>query len=184
MLGLDPDATVATINVNVRDDITRADMRQLSTQVGGAIGAPDAPGVIRNLQRVRSLPFVVAATLGLLAALSLAHQLLMSARNRRRDVAILGALGADRRWLSWVVHWQATLTAVVALLLAVPFGFAVGRLIYLAFIDRVGSDNSVTLPLWMIAMTIVVTVALANLVATPSVRRVRRLPLARYLGDG
>ncbi|CAN5454020.1 hypothetical protein BH10ACT3_BH10ACT3_07770 [soil metagenome] len=181
---LDPDATVATINVDLRDDITRAERRELSDQVGRAIGQPDAPGVIRNLQRVRSLPFVVAATLGLLAALSLAHQLLMSARNRRRDVAILGAFGADRRWLSWVVHWQATLTAVVALVLAVPVGFAIGRLIYLAFIDRVGSDDAVTLHLWMLGVTIVVTLALANLVATPSVRRVRRLPLAHYLGDG
>jgi predicted lysophospholipase L1 biosynthesis ABC-type transport system permease subunit len=41
-----------------------------------------------------------------LAVLSMSHQLITSARRRRRDLGIVRALGADRRWVSRVLHWQ------------------------------------------------------------------------------
>jgi len=170
-----------TILANIRPDATPDAATRLRRAIHG--GRSDPPSVILNLGRVRSLPFVVAATLGFLAVLSLAHQLITSARNRRRDMAVLAALGASRRWVSSVVHWQATILALVVLVLAIPLGFGFGRLIFGAFIDRVGASDDATVSLWMLGVTIVGIVALANLVAAIPARRVRNQPLARHLSD-
>ena len=79
-----------------------------------AIHSTEAPPEIVNLARVRTIPWLVAGVLAAFAVLSLTHQLVVSARNRRRDVGILKALGANRGFVSEVVHVQATVfTAVV-----------------------------------------------------------------------
>ena len=79
--------------------------------------------------------------------LNLAHHLILSARRRRRDLAVLRALGADGRWVTGVVHWQASLFTIAAVALGVPFGIAAGRITYRTFVDRIGAVESVTLPL-------------------------------------
>ena len=56
--------------------------------------------VIVNLDRVRSIPLLVAAVLAAFAVLSLSHELVVSARQRRRDIGILKALGANRSFVA------------------------------------------------------------------------------------
>lgn len=47
------------------------------------------------MARIRSIPFLLAGLVALLAVLTVVHVMLTSVRNRRRDVAVLRALGAD-----------------------------------------------------------------------------------------
>ena len=72
------------------------------------VGRFDRPAAIINVARARSVPYVVAGVLVVLALLNLAHHLILSAPRRRRDLAVLRALGADSRWVTGVVHWQAS----------------------------------------------------------------------------
>ena len=73
------------------------------------VGPLDTPSEVVNLGRVRDVPFLVASIVGALAVLSLGHQMIVAVRRRRRDFAILRALGVAPRWLTSVVHWQATM---------------------------------------------------------------------------
>jgi ABC-type lipoprotein release transport system permease subunit len=115
--------------------------------------------------------------------LKLAHHLILSTRRRRRDLAVLRALGADRRWVTGVVHWQATLFTIVVVALGAPVGIAAGRVVYRTFVDRIGAVDTVTLPFGFVALTIVGLIALANIVAAPSAYRARRQPPAGILAD-
>jgi hypothetical protein len=45
-------------------------------------------------------------------------------RRRRRDLALLKALGFTRRQISATIAWQATSTVAVGLLIGVPVGIA------------------------------------------------------------
>ncbi len=55
-----------------------------------------------------AVPYLLVVLILALGVLTVAHAMFTSARHRRRDLAVLGALGADRSWLARVVHWQAT----------------------------------------------------------------------------
>ena len=59
---------------------------------------------------------------GELALLTVSHGMLTSMRNRRRDLAILRSLGADRGWITRAVHWQATLLTALPVVIGVPAG--------------------------------------------------------------
>ena len=64
----------------------------------------------------------------MLAVATMTHVLLTSARRRRRDLAMLKALGLVRRQVLGVVEWQAVTLAATALLFGVPLGLLAGRL--------------------------------------------------------
>lgn len=181
---IDDGATYGAALIALRPDAPADTAERLSGDAGIPVGPADRPATILNLERVRSIPLAVATTLGGLTLLSLAHQLIVSGRHRRRDVAVLRAVGADRRWVTEVVHWQATLLAFGALVLALPLGSGVGRLVFRAFIDRTGAVDDPVNPWWGMAVTIVALVLLANLFATIPARRARRQRPALDLAGG
>ena len=181
---LDPSAAPTGAGIRLRPGAARdAAAQRISTNTGMSVDGFDRPAVIVNVARSRSIPYLVAAVLGALLLLSLAHHLVLSTRRRRRDVAVLRALGADRRWVTGVVHWQASLFTIVAVALGAPIGIAAGRVVYRSFIDRVGAVDTVTLPFGVFALAFVGLIALANVVATPSAHRARQRPPARALAD-
>jgi len=147
----------------------------------GARGEETFPAVIVNLARIRSVPFLLAGLVGALAVLTLVHVMVTSVHHRRRDLALLRSLGADRRWISRAVHWQATSSAVVPLALGVPLGLIAGRLVFRLFADSVGAVPSASFPYGLLVVVFVAFVALANLVAALPARRARRLEPAALL---
>jgi putative ABC transport system permease protein len=181
---LDPSAAPTGVGIRLRPGASRdAAAQRMSTSTGMTVGGFDRPGVIVSVARARSIPYLVAAVLGVLVLLNLAHHLILSTRRRRRDLAVLRALGADRRWVTGVVHWQASLFTVVVLALGAPIGIAAGRVVYRTFVARIGAVDTVTLPFGFVALTIVGLIALANIVAAPSALRARQQPPAGILAD-
>lgn len=180
---LDPSAVATAAGIRVRPGAAPGAARRISARIGIGVGRPDRPGVILNIARVRSIPYLVATVLAVLALLNLAHHLILSIRRRRRDLAILRALGADGRWVARVVHWQASLFTILVVAIGTPLGIVAGRVVYRAFVDRIGAVNTVTLPLALFALTIAGLVVLANIVAIPSARHARHRPPARLLAD-
>jgi putative ABC transport system permease protein len=172
---LAPDAVATVATIRFRPDAPDDAAEGLSSDLGIPLGPPDRPDVIANVARVRTIPYVIAAILGALALLNLAHQLIVSTQRRRRDLAVLQALGADRGWVSSVVHWQATLFTVAVVSISAPLGIVGGRVVYRAFVDRIGALDAVALPLAALAIAVVALVALANLVAAPNAHRACRL---------
>jgi hypothetical protein len=139
------------------------------------------PSVILNVRRVRSVPAALAILLGVLALLTMLHVLFMSIRSRRVDVAILKGLGANRRWITRVIHSQASLLAVVPLLIGLPLGLLVGARIFRSFVERIGALPDATIPAAIIVGVAGGLLVLANVAALLPARRARRLPTAALL---
>ena len=132
------------------------------------------PASIRSVARVRAIPFILAAVLAALALLTVGHVMLTSMRTRRRDLAILRSLGADRGWITRAVHWQATVLTALPVIVGIPVGIVFGRLIFGAFADSMGAVRGAAIPLLTIAVGAVAVVAVANGVAAMVSRRTRR----------
>lgn len=147
----------------------------------GQTDDPFVPASIENLDRVRSIPFALAAVLAALTILTIAHGLLTSVRARRRDLAVLRSLGADSGFVSRTVHWQASAFALVPLLIGVPVGFTVGRLVFAAYARDIGAVDGAVLPLVVVAAIALGVMVLANLMAVLPARGARRLAPATVL---
>ncbi|HET9599964.1 MAG TPA: FtsX-like permease family protein [Acidimicrobiales bacterium] len=140
-----------------------------------------APASIVNVARVDLVPVLLAGLLALLAAVLLAHALVQSVRSRRGDYAILRALGVDRRGVGRAVHWQATALVVVPLAVGIPVGLLLGRLVYAAFVERIGAVPDPTTPVLLAVVTIGGFLLLANVVGAVPARRAQQVPPARLL---
>ena len=185
LLRIDPSAEPTAAGMRLRPEASPDAARQrLSETTGMAVGPGfDRPGVILNVGRVRSIPYLVAAVLGVLLLLNLAHHLILSLHRRRRDIAVLQALGADSRWVTGVVHWQASLFTLLVVALGTPVGIMAGRVVYRAFVGRIGAVDTVAVPIGIVAATLVGLVVLANVVAAPSARRARQRPPSGVLAE-
>jgi hypothetical protein len=178
-----PDATLGTAAIRFRPGAPPGTADRLSRALGVGIGLPGPPSVIVDLVRVRSIPYVVAGVLALLVLLSLSHQLILSVTRRRRDIAVLRAVGAPRRFVAGVVHWQASTFSAAVLVVAVPLGLAAGRTVFLAFVDHLGGLDDLATPLALVAAAAAAILVLANVAASVPARRARRISPARLLSE-
>ncbi len=180
---LDPATPLTMAGVELRPGAPADTIDRLSKLTRMQIGPSQATTEIVNLDRVSSIPLLVAAVLACFAVLSLSHQLVVSARQRRRDMSILKALGADRSFVSQVVHVQATAFAVATIVLAIPIGVVAGQSVYRFITDSIGARGDATVPVGALAVALVAPLALANLVAVLPARRARRLRPALHLNQ-
>ena len=79
-------------------------------------------------------------------------------RRRRYDLAVLRSVGFTRAQSRGAIAWQATLLAVLGLLVGVPLGVVVGRVVW----RSVAEDFPVAYvpPIEVLALLVVVPVAL------------------------
>jgi putative ABC transport system permease protein len=180
---IDPDATLGSAAVRLRPGATTDVVQRLAGETGVTAAPFDPPTTVLNLARVRSTPFLVAIALGALGVMSITHQLILSARRRRRDLAVLRALGADRRWVSGVLHWQATVLVSAVVVLAAPLGIALGRGVYQAFIDRIGAGYDTSIPYALLGTVLVALLVLGNVAAAVPARRAPHERTTRFLVD-
>jgi ABC-type lipoprotein release transport system permease subunit len=145
------------------------------------ITADYVPAPISSLVRVRWVPYVLAALLGLLVVLTITQTLLSSLRARRRDLAVVSALGGAPRLLRGAVHWQATLVTLVPAIIGIPLGVIAGRLVFKALADDIGALDGADFPLVSVAAVVVGVVLVANLVAMWPARMARRWSAAAAL---
>ena len=123
------------------------------------------PTTIRDLDRVRTIPGALAAVLSLAAVAALAHLLVSSVRNRRRDLAVLRSLGFAGRDLRATIGWHATLVAGIALSIGIPLGLIGGRLLWFGFSDGLHADALLATPWLWVAAAVAGFLLVANTVA-------------------
>jgi putative ABC transport system permease protein len=93
-----------------------------------AVAAPSTPADLVNFGQLEDLPLLIGLSLGVLALLTVAHLLFTSVRRRRRDLAVLRALGFTSGQVRATVSWMAVTVAAVALVIGIPLGVVSGRL--------------------------------------------------------
>jgi ABC-type lipoprotein release transport system permease subunit len=128
--------------------------------------------VITNFRRVRSAPYIVGGLLAVLVVVSIANLMTVGVRHRGRDLAVVRAFGADRRWVAVVEHWHALLVVIVVGGLSALVGVVVGRLLFTWRVtDRVGAADDTFVPVVTLLVGLVVLVAVADLVGQLAARR-------------
>jgi hypothetical protein len=139
------------------------------------------PGDIESYSRIRATPIVLAGLLAMLGLGVLAHLLVTSIRNRRRDLAVIKTLGATRRQIASAVAWQATTLVTVALVVGMPLGIVGGGLVWRAFADDLGIANAVSIPVFAFVGIVAAGLVLANLIALAPGQSAARTPVATVL---
>ncbi len=142
---------------------------------------PVRPPEIINVSDLRSAPMILGGMLivGLAAGLSLA--VATSVRDRRRELAILRALGFSDRDLHRSVHWQAITVIAVGTFIGVPLGVIVGRFAWRRFAELLGVVPTGSVPFAWLAIAIVGTAALALAATAPPSRSASRHAVAGVL---
>ena len=118
---------------------------------------------IENASQMGGQPLSLALGLTAAAVLSLALTVLSSVRRRRRELALLKALGMTQRQLREIVAWQTTLTLAVAVVIGVPLGIAGGRWAWHAFAGSLGVVPVTAIPLAVLVPGAAVLLLAGNL---------------------
>jgi FtsX-like permease family len=115
---------------------------------------------IENASQMGGQPLALALGLAAAAVLSLAVTVLADVRRRRRELALLKALGMTRRQVRAIVAWQTSITLGIAVLIGIPLGIVAGRLAWRAFAGSLG-----VAPVTVVPVLIAVVGAAALLIA-------------------
>jgi hypothetical protein len=121
---------------------------------------------VENLQRVDTLPALLAALLAVLALATLTHVLVTSVRRRRRDYAVLKAVGFERAQLAGAVVWNTWTLAAVGVVFGIPIGVVVGRSLWRFVTNQIGSVQPPVVPAGALAIAVAATAIIATAVAT------------------
>jgi hypothetical protein len=137
---------IATLDVNssalvrLRDPAATAAVRDEWRAEGRYVQDPETPWSIGFIREVRAVPVLVGVVVAFLWTATVAHTLILTVRRRRRDLAVLRALGLRPRQAGGVVGWQALTLVAVALAVGVPLGLVAGRTVWTAI---AGASNVV-----------------------------------------
>ena len=110
-------------------------------------------------------PALLASALAAAAFVALGLTVATSVRRRRRDLALLKALGFTRRQLMAAVECQASVAAVIGVVIGVPLGIVTGRWLWDLFAREIYAVPVPTIPAGEVGVVVVGTFILANLVA-------------------
>ncbi|MEQ1874871.1 MAG: FtsX-like permease family protein [Ilumatobacteraceae bacterium] len=132
-----------------------------------------SPEII-NVTELRSAPLLLIRLLALALFGGFALSIVVSVRDRQRELAILRVLGFRDSNLRASVRWQAFMMMLAGLIIGVPVGIVVGRTAWKAFADQLGVVPRASIPMWVLVATVVGSIVLAMLAAIIPARSVTR----------
>ncbi|HEX2699408.1 MAG TPA: ABC transporter permease [Acidimicrobiales bacterium] len=139
------------------------------------------PAEIVNADDIGRSPTVLGLAVAVSAMAALVLALTAAVRRRRRDLALLKALGFTRRQLGLTVACQASATVLVGLAVGIPVGVALGRVLWTLFAHQLNVVAAPALPLASIGYVVAITLLLANLLSALPARAARNLSAALVL---
>ncbi|MEJ7765439.1 MAG: FtsX-like permease family protein [Acidimicrobiales bacterium] len=139
------------------------------------------PPEIADVAAMRAVPSFLAALLAGSMAVALALAIALTTRSRRRQLAIIRALGATPRQLRATVRWHALTVVALGLVGGTVLGISLGSTTWRAFSERLDIVPSVALPWrWILASTaaaLLIALLAAELPARLAPRRAAIDPL-------
>jgi hypothetical protein len=136
---------------------------------------------IVNAAELRRAPLVLGGVLLGSLALALGMAVALSVRDRRRELAVLRALGFSDRDLRQSVRWQGLVLLAAGLALGIPLGIVAGRAAWEAFSDRLGLVPSATVPASWLAAEVALTLVLGAIAVALPARAAARVSPAEEL---
>jgi len=127
--------------------------------------APVRPPEIVDARSTLSVPVAVGVVLASVAAVGLLFASWASARARRRELAVLRALGFSNAQVRRSVRVQSVATMVAALAIGVPVGAIAGRVLWRSFARQLGVVPDPASPWLSVALVVLAGIALAVVAA-------------------
>jgi hypothetical protein len=120
----------------------------------GLVLGPQRPNDVASYAHLERTPLALVALLVLLATATLAHLLVTAVRRRRKELAMLRALGCRAAQMRRVVLVQATTLVAMAVVVAVPVGLVAGRVLWAATARWLGVPVEQVVPVWEIVLVV------------------------------
>jgi putative ABC transport system permease protein len=171
---MNPEATQNVVLVNFADDARATVTDDIAAANYTPPGAIALPTSVRALERVTTAPFLFAVVMAVLLIIASAYAAATAARSRKRDLAILRALGSKARQTRAVVHWQATLVALTVAVVGIPIGLVLGRSVMGSLTDALGIVPGAENPLFLVVAALVLALLVANGLVLLPARRASR----------
>ena len=134
----------------------------------GSVDPVEQPGSVDNLDELGSLPEVLAATVVALGIIALAAALVSSVRLRRRETALLRAVGATGAQVATPVVAHGATLAVLGGLVGIPLGVILGRMLLRVVTGGIGALFEPVVPVLPLLAVGVVTIAAALALTAPA----------------
>jgi hypothetical protein len=165
-----------------REGIDATEQHERLTAMGVEyVQSPELPAAVEGLSNILTLPVVLAVFFALVAVATVAHALVTTVRRRKHDLAVLRSMGLTRRDSRLAIMWQATLLAIVGLVIGVPVGIVVGRFVWRLIADRFPVVYVPPLALAAVLLVIPIALVIANVLAAGPARSATRIHPAEVL---
>jgi hypothetical protein len=152
-----------------------------SRQPAPCLAIDQRPNGVTSYTQIDRTPAVLAALLAILGTAVLGQFIVVSGRRRRREFAILKALGLLGRQVTCITAWQVTILTGLALLAGLPLGVAVGRVTWALFARGLGIPAAAITPFPLVLIVAPALILVANTVAFWPGRTAARLKPAEVL---
>jgi putative ABC transport system permease protein len=163
---LEPDAFVTLFFVRFAPGVDRhAALASVQRDFGPVVLQHVPAQDVQNLVRVDALPGLLAALLALLAVATLTHSLFASVRRRRRELAILKAVGFARVQLTGSVLWQTWALVLAGVVVGIPAGVLLGRWAWRFVATQIGSVQHAVVPIATVGIVVPIAVIVATMAA-------------------
>jgi predicted lysophospholipase L1 biosynthesis ABC-type transport system permease subunit len=184
-----PQASPSAVAIDLIPGTSAAQRAQLIRRITSANPDGDPGGTYELTQYLAAAivyaaqmgrqPLALALGLAAAAALSLSLTVLASVRRRRRDLALLKALGMTRGQVRAIVSWQTTLILAVAVVVGAPLGIAVGSWAWRAFAGSLGVALVTVVPVLLLSAGAAALIVAGNLLTSlPAAVAARTAPAA------
>jgi hypothetical protein len=187
----DEQRSPALTGIRLRDDVDpaafvdqlRDELPGWSTNYDNPVAHADpvrSPEIV-DVSELRVAPLVLGGALLGSLAVGLWLAISLSVRDRRRELAVLRALGFSDGDVRRSVRWQGLTLVAVGLLVGIPLGIVGGRLAWRFFADRLGVLPQTTIPVSWLAIEIAGTLVLGWLAVLLPARAAARYSPAEEL---
>jgi putative ABC transport system permease protein len=145
-------------------------------QVHRVLGA-----AVANDAQMGSQPLTLAVALAAAMLVSLAATILAGVRQRRRELAVLKALGWTRRQVRAIVAWQTSTILLIATALGLPLGLAAGHWAWSNFAQSIGVLPITVIPVAAVGLGALTLLIVGNLLAAVPAVMAARIPTSSAL---
>ena len=142
---------------------------------------PVRPPLVADVASMRAVPVLLGAVFALTMGAGLVLGIAVATRGRRRELAVLRALGCTARQLRASVRWHALTIVGIGLLVGLPVGIALGRTLYRSFASDLGVAPLPSVSLAWTAAVVTATVVIGLVAAAGPGHRAAREPAAAVL---
>jgi FtsX-like permease family len=136
---------------------------------------------ISNDAQMGDQPLTLAVVLAIAMILSVWATVQASTRRRRRDLAMMKALGMTRRQVRAIVLWQSSTMLIIAAGLGLVLGWVVGHLVWTAFASSIGVLPVTVLPLGLVLLGLLILVIAGDALTVLPAESAARAPSASLL---